>query len=136
MKWSDRTLRPSGIFLDDDIYSEPLANLIRTTVVPIVLAKSSKQVGPNIKDDGIKSIATDRDLLIITRNGGHFRGVSRLCGGVVYIAGNDQRLIEKLVREVLDLDPSELYRAYTSASRSEIVIHPSDGRAPLRYRRR
>ncbi len=80
MRWSNKAVKPSGIFLDDDIYSEHLANFIRTTVVPLVLTKESKEVGPFTKDQGIKDVAVQRDLLILTRNKLHFRGIAKSCG--------------------------------------------------------
>ena len=135
MKWSNSPSRPSGIFLDDDIYNEDLANFLRTNITPVVLTKASKEVGPDIKDFGIGTLAAERDLLILTRNGSHFRGLARTCGGVVCITATRRPEVRRLVREVLaTIDPGVLYKAYTSACVAEIVVFPSDGSPIIRHR--
>ncbi len=113
-----------------------IANFIRATVVPLVLTKESKKVAPFTKDQGIKDIAAELDLLILTRNKSHFRGAAKSCGGVAVIAETNAELIDRLVKEVLTLDPSVLYKAYTTASRREVTVFPGDGGQPLRHRRR
>ena len=72
LKWSNSSVKPAGVFLDDDLASVNLANYIRTNVTPLVLSRHSRDVGKDIKDEGIREIACHRDLLIVARNKGSF----------------------------------------------------------------
>ncbi len=127
MRWNNCQVRPGGILLDEDISSTSLADKIRTALRCDVYDPSSPELGYGLEDRFLATLAVERCLLIVTRNGRDFREYSGRCGGLLNVAENDPEVVDRLVMKVLrKVKPDVLLHSYVSATRTEVAVYPQN----------